>query len=457
MIPEDTISDQKTLHTDNNLLPGRVNHPARLTSTLEDDQSSVLSTGSMASKPQEHEVQEVPTTYQCVSAYASSSSSITPSIKSCMKSSSRMVDPRHVCDPPGPFKLGVNENDFSSSVGDEMKMLLRRLLSLDGGCSSYPTAIPSYSSSSYSRPRSNSTGAAQQRSGRRGSLNSMGGYSTSSLSTLDETAASVDWGPTTTSASANNLLLPMRNGTKSRHEDFGNNKANSAPDVNALRRKMRGMSAELSTGSLRNAMNRNVPMSTTSQKNENWSPPPSTERMTASTNAMSLLAALASGNCRNGSQDETKKKHTQNESKPTSKDMRRLSDPGQEEERSIPPETTVRRKSLESDGSSTSSNIDPNVKCQDDLFSRYLAVKRRSSSSQPKVGGQLLVDWGEGRDRYISVNRNDMSSRRISDLVTEGIDDTNDNNVIVEKKGGSTVTDLTATVADLSIGLTPYR
>jgi hypothetical protein len=73
------------------------------------------------------------------------------------------------------------------------------------------------------------------------------------------------------------------------------------------------------------------------------------------------------------------------------------------------------------------------------------------------VGGQLLVDWGEGRDRYISVNRNDMSSRRISDLVTEGIDDTNDNNFIVEKKGGSTVTDLTATVADLSIGLTPYR
>ena len=69
------------------------------------------------------------------------------------------------------------------------------------------------------------------------------------------------------------------------------------------------------------------------------------------------------------------------------------------------------------------------------------------------MGGQLLVDWGEGRDRYISVDRNDISSRRISDLVIEGID-TDGNNFIVEKKGGSTVTDLTAVVADLSIGLT---
>jgi hypothetical protein len=200
---------------------------------------------------------------------------------------------------------------------------------------------------------------------------------------------------------------------------------------------MRGMSAELSTGSLRNAMNRNVPMSNTPQKNQNWYA--TTEKMTASTNAMSLLAALASGNCRNGTQDE--KKHT-NEGKPKSKDdMRRLSDPGQEEE-SISSETSTRRNS---EGSSTSS-LDPNVKCQDDFF------KRNSSSTQSKVGGQLLVDWGEGRDRYISVNRNDMSSRRISDLVTEGID-TDDNNFIVEKKG-STVTDLTAIVADLSIGLT---
>lgn len=65
----------------------------------------------------------------------------------------------------------------------------------------------------------------------------------------------------------------------------------------------------------------------------------------------------------------------------------------------------------------------------------------------------MLVDWGEGRDRYISLNRNDISSRRISDLVTEGID-TDGNNFIVEKKVGSTVTDLTAIVADLSIGLT---
>ena len=65
----------------------------------------------------------------------------------------------------------------------------------------------------------------------------------------------------------------------------------------------------------------------------------------------------------------------------------------------------------------------------------------------------MLVDWGEGRDRYISLNRNDISSRRISDLVTEGID-TDGNNFIVEKKVGSTVTDLTAVVADLSIGLT---
>lgn len=40
----------------------------------------------------------------------------------------------------------------------------------------------------------------------------------------------------------------MRNGTKTRYEDFGN--TNSAPDVNALRRKMREMYAELSTGSL---------------------------------------------------------------------------------------------------------------------------------------------------------------------------------------------------------------
>lgn len=236
-------------------------------------------------------------TFQCVLTYASSATN-TSSIKSCMKSSSRVVDPLHVCDPPGPFKLGVNEEDFSSSVGDEMKMLLRRLRSLDGGCS-YP-AVPSFSS--YPRPHSNSTGA-QQRTCRRGSLNSMGGYSTSSLSTLDEMAASVDWGPTTV-ASANNLLMPMRNGTKSIHEDFGN--ANSGPDVSALRRKMRGMSAELSTGSLRNAMNRNVPMSNTPQKNQNWYA--TTEKMTASTNAMSLLAALASGNCRNGTQDE--KKHT---------------------------------------------------------------------------------------------------------------------------------------------------
>lgn len=65
----------------------------------------------------------------------------------------------------------------------------------------------------------------------------------------------------------------------------------------------------------------------------------------------------------------------------------------------------------------------------------------------------MLVDWGEGRDRYISLNRNDISSRRISDLVTEGID-TDGNNFIVERKVGSTVTDLTAVVADLSIGLT---
>ena len=63
-------------------------------------------------------------TFQCVSTYASSATN-TSSIKSCMKSSSRVVDPLHVCDPPGPFKLGVNEEDFSSSVGDEMKMLLR--------------------------------------------------------------------------------------------------------------------------------------------------------------------------------------------------------------------------------------------------------------------------------------------------------------------------------------------
>ena len=368
-------------------------------------------------------------TFQCVLTYASSATN-TSSIKSCMKSSSRVVDPLHVCDPPGPFKLGVNEEDFSSSVGDEMKMLLRRLRSLDGGCS-YP-AVPSFSS--YPRPHSNSTGA-QQRTCRRGSLNSMGGYSTSSLSTLDEMAASVDWGPTTV-ASANNLLMPMRNGTKSRQEDFGN--ANSAPDVNALRRAMRGMSAELSTGSLRNAMNRNVPMSNTPQKNQNWYA--TTEKMTASTNAMSLLAALASGNCRNGTQDE--KEHTNEDMPKSNDDMRRLSDPGQEEE-SISSETPTRRNF---EGSSTSS-MDPNVKCQDDLF------KRNSSSTQSKVGGQLLVDWGEGRDRYISVNRDDMSSRRISDLVTEGID-TDDNNFIVEKKVGSTVTDLTAIVAELSIGLT---
>jgi hypothetical protein len=266
---------------------------------------------------------------QSISSSLTSSAS---SIRSCLRQSSRAVDPRrYVCNPPDPFIWGDGQDE---SLG--MPHLLRLLLTVD--------APPPHTQ----RPASRS---ASERSVGGGSTLSFG--DATSVISGEDTGESVDWQDTTMSlplslggtsvANASEARWrPGRDGDRLHKPTEGRPQLERLDETRTaryrllmsaagqleagrrldgtaerpLKKRMQGMG---SSGSIRDAMRRQVPVTDAEgchAKNQDW---PATA--TTSTRAMALMAALASGG--NG----TAELATTDDASTTAKDKRGLTDP----------------------------------------------------------------------------------------------------------------------------------